>query len=102
MTNPNYTPDQFQELNELEAKYGFPGLMVAGVDPKNAITLSPFQRQHAADWLCVANQRFGEELKCQLSRSPTAEELANRLSLSMAMSACDVGDNTNNPISNDL
>ncbi len=102
MTTPSYTLEQLQEINELEAKYGFPGLMVAGVDPEIAATLTSLQRQHVTDWLCIANQRFGEELKSQLNRSPTAEELANRLSLSMAMSLRDAGNNINNPISNDL
>lgn len=85
MTTPNYTSEQLQEIDALEAKYGFPGLIVAGVDAGVAETLTPSQRQHVTNWLYIANQRFGEELKSQLGRSPTAEELANRLSLSMAI-----------------
>ncbi|MBT2788030.1 MULTISPECIES: hypothetical protein [unclassified Halomonas] len=85
MITPSYTLKQNQELNELEAKYGFPDLIVASVDSDISATLTPLQRQHATNWRSIANQRFGEELKAQLGRQSTLEELANRLSLSIAI-----------------
>lgn len=85
MNTLSHTPEQLQEISALEAKYGFPSLMVAGVDPEIAAKLTPFQRQHVNNCLFIANQRFGEELKSQLGRQSTVEELANRLSLSMAI-----------------
>ncbi|MEC9483104.1 MAG: hypothetical protein UMU75_07215 [Halomonas sp.] len=88
MITLEYTSEQLEELNELEAKYGFPWLIVAGVNPKIAAALTPLQRQHTNRWLHIASQRFGDELRTQLGRMPTVEELAGRLALSIAMQPC--------------
>ena len=58
MITPSYTLKQHQELNELEAKYGFPDLIVASVDSDISATLTPLQRQHATNWRSIANQRL--------------------------------------------
>lgn len=81
MSEPNYSEQQLQEINELEHKCGFPGLIAHAHDPD----LTDFQRQHAANWLKIANRRFGDELRNQLGRLPTLEELTDRLALSLDM-----------------
>lgn len=81
MSTPSYSEQELAEINAMEAKHGFPDMIAHADDP----TLTPFQRQHAQDWLKVANARFGAELKNQLGRLPTVEELADRLALSLAI-----------------
>lgn len=83
MSEPSYSEQQLQEINALEAEHGFPGLIAHAHAPD----LTDFQRQHAANWLKIANRRFGDELRSQLGRLPTVEELANRLALSLALHA---------------
>lgn len=84
MTTLDYDFEQLQEITQLEAEYGFPGFIVAGVDPEIAAKLTSGQRKYALDWLYIARQRFDEELEGQLGRQPTVEELASRLELSIA------------------
>ncbi|GAA0576194.1 hypothetical protein ACFQH5_15100 [Halomonas salifodinae] len=82
---PEITEAQVAEIVALEAKHGFPGLIIAVTDPEIAETMTAFQRQHARNWLRSANHRFGAELQNQLGRLPTVGELADRLKLSIDM-----------------
>lgn len=47
MTIPGYDFEQLQEIAQLEAEYGFPGFIVAGVDPEIAAKLTSVQRKYA-------------------------------------------------------
>ncbi|MCK0751746.1 hypothetical protein [Chromohalobacter japonicus] len=85
--NTPYTPEQLHEVNVLEARHGFPGMIRVAADPAVAADLTPFQRDHALAWLRIANARFGEELRNQLGRLPTIDELIDRLTLSLKMHA---------------
>lgn len=85
MSTPDYTPEQLQEINDMESKHGFPGMIRVTADPEALAELTPFQAKHALNWLRVANTRFGQELRNQLEREPTIDELIDRLALSFAI-----------------
>lgn len=85
MSISEFTAEQIQEVTDLEEEYGFPGLIIAASDTEISETLTPFQRQHASNWLFIARHRFGEELCRQLGRQPTLRELAARLELSISL-----------------
>lgn len=87
MSTPDYTPEQLDEITALEAEHGFPGMIRVAADPAVAADLTPLQRDHALAWLRIANARFGEELRNQLGRLPTINELIDRLTLSLKMHA---------------
>lgn len=87
MSTPSYSEQELAEITAMEAEHGFPGMIRVAADPAVAADLTPFQRDHALAWMRIANARFGEELRNQLGRLPTIDELIDRLTLSLKMHA---------------